>query len=619
MRRSAPPAVLATAAVLGALIAPLAGAQPAFAASSLSITPIEWNVVGLDSNTPSTGPDRFVSGADVCNSGTEALTDVTTTWVWDTPSTVISLVGPAVKDPFALAVGECHKVWYSIDVVAAASSFDQTRRFHINAAATGATTVSTPVPREIYVERLVSQNRNAINSITGPSTVYVGGTYTFVLDASTATNGYEQLSATPFLDPSIFEIRSVTKGMAVGGMDDTFHTDACTWVNDPTSVNYRSCLLTGKAGGDLTVTVVATVIGTGSGAIQAVIYDFSGSSYHYNSDFGDPLKSLPFVALAAPTGPTANDDSASTPEDTGVSVPVLINDTDPDNDIAPATVRVTTPAAKGTTTVVPATGVITYTPAANWSGTDTFTYEVCDSSALCDTAEVTVTVTAVNDTPVAVNDSVSVAQDSPATVIAVLPNDTDADGDTLTVTAVTQPTNGTVTLVGGVVRYTATPGYSGSDSFTYTVSDGNGGTATATVDITVTPRLVLRDDNATVPGGGSVTINPMQNDAGVPPGSVLTVTAQPGHGRVRVNPDGTLTYTPSPGYSGDDRFTYQVCTPGGACSTAVVRLTVIAPPATVRTLAATGLSTTAPLLAISLIAMGALLLTARRRTPRTIP
>ncbi len=112
-----------------------------------------------------------------------------------------------------------------------------------------------------------------------------------------------------------------------------------------------------------------------------------------------------------------------------------------------------------------------------------------DGNGGTDTATVTVTVTAVNDPPVAVNDSVTVAEDSGATVVDVLANDSIAPdaGETLTVTAVTQPANGTVTLVGGVVSFTPAANFNGTTSFTYTISDGNGGTATATVTVTVTP------------------------------------------------------------------------------------------------------------------------------------
>ena len=101
----------------------------------------------------------------------------------------------------------------------------------------------------------------------------------------------------------------------------------------------------------------------------------------------------------------------------------------------------------------------------------------------------TVTVTPVNDRPTANNDTPTVAEDSGATVINVLANDTTAPdvGETLTVTAVTQPANGTVTFTGTSVSFTPAANFIGATTFTYTISDGNGGTATATVTVTVTP------------------------------------------------------------------------------------------------------------------------------------
>ena len=97
----------------------------------------------------------------------------------------------------------------------------------------------------------------------------------------------------------------------------------------------------------------------------------------------------------------------------------------------------------------------------------------------------TITVNAVNDPPVAVDDSASTDEDS-AITIGVLTNDTDVDGDTLTVTAITQPTNGDAAINGnGTVTYTPLANFHGTDSFTYTISDGHGGTDTATVSLTV--------------------------------------------------------------------------------------------------------------------------------------
>ena len=108
-----------------------------------------------------------------------------------------------------------------------------------------------------------------------------------------------------------------------------------------------------------------------------------------------------------------------------------------------------------------------------------------DSGTLHYEQAFTITVTDVNDPPVAEDDSATTLEDAPVT-IDVLSNDSDVEGDTLTVQSVTQGTNGSVINNGGDVTYSPEPGFSGTDSFNYTVSDGNGGTDTATVTVTVT-------------------------------------------------------------------------------------------------------------------------------------
>jgi hypothetical protein len=129
---------------------------------------------------------------------------------------------------------------------------------------------------------------------------------------------------------------------------------------------------------------------------------------------------------------------------------------------------------------------VSYEPNANFFGSDSFTYTISDGNGGSDTATVNVTVTNVQDGPDAVDDAATVAEDSGANVINVLGNDTDVDNDTLTVSAVTQGTNGSVTTNGTSVSYTPNADFFGSDSFTYTIGDGQGGSDTATVNITVT-------------------------------------------------------------------------------------------------------------------------------------
>ena len=203
--------------------------------------------------------------------------------------------------------------------------------------------------------------------------------------------------------------------------------------------------------------------------------------------------------------PIAFDDSTSTNEDTPVTVNVVANDTDVEGD--PLTVSAVTQGTNGAVTF--GGGTVTYTPNPNFNGPDSFTYTVSDGNGGTDTATVDVTVNTVNDAPVGVDDTASTNEDTPVSV-NVVSNDTDVEGDPLTVSAVTQGTNGTVTFAGGTVTYTPNANFSGPDTFTYTVSDGNGGTDTATVDVTVSPVNdpgTVTIDNLTPAQGDTLTAN----------------------------------------------------------------------------------------------------------------
>ena len=129
---------------------------------------------------------------------------------------------------------------------------------------------------------------------------------------------------------------------------------------------------------------------------------------------------------------------------------------------------------------------LTYTPAANYSGPDSFSFKAVYGAASSAPATVSIIVYPVNDAPNAQPDAATTSRNA-AVNIAVLANDTDVDGDLLSVTAVTQAANGTVSITGGGtgVNYKPKSGFTGTDTFSYTVSDGHGGTATATVTLTV--------------------------------------------------------------------------------------------------------------------------------------
>ncbi|HEY3568750.1 MAG TPA: IPTL-CTERM sorting domain-containing protein [Thermoanaerobaculia bacterium] len=286
---------------------------PVFAAANLTIAPIAWNIVGLDSNNVNVGPNNFPVGARVCNTGDAAATNVTSSFVWDSadpyinlrPGTLTSYTG--ANAVASLAPGTCHDFYYEVTVTRDPLAYDHTRRYHITATADTLGTVSTPTPRELYVEHLVSQSRNQIldvmlNGVSIPAggtmALVVGQTYNITLVGATATNGYEQLESFINFPNTIFQVLSVSTTYSadtsayVSSPNDKLYGDACKWENDPNSPYYRSCLDVGKVGGNVTVNYQVKILQVPSAPLinpeplGSLIYDFSGSSFHYNSDFG---------------------------------------------------------------------------------------------------------------------------------------------------------------------------------------------------------------------------------------------------------------------------------------------------------------------------------------------
>jgi len=193
-----------------------------------------------------------------------------------------------------------------------------------------------------------------------------------------------------------------------------------------------------------------------------------------------------------------------------------------------------------------------------------------------------------NAPPVAVNDAANTVSGTPVT-IPILANDTDSDGVLIpgSVLVVTSPSHGTAApAANGDVTYTPAPGYSGADSFTYTVRDDDGATSNqATVSLSVLPANsppVAVNDTASTSQSTAVAITVLANDSdpdgSLAPDSVQVVSA-PSHGTALPAPDGTVTYTPAAGYLGGDSFTYTVRDNVGATSNvASVTLTVTPPP-----------------------------------------
>jgi VCBS repeat-containing protein len=290
--------------------------------------------------------------------------------------------------------------------------------------------------------------------------------------------------------------------------------------------------------------------------------NFNGSdSFTYKVTDGAVESGIATVSItvnAVNDTPVAADDSATTDEDTGATIAVLANDSDVDGD-ALTPILVSGPAYGSV--VLNADGSFTYTPNANFNGSDSFTYKVSDGTLESGVATVTITVNPVNDAPVAANDNATTDEDN-AVIIAVLANDSDVDGNGLSVASVTQGAHGSVAInADGTVKYTPNANFNGADSFTYTISDGNGGTATATVVVTVNAvndAPVAAGDSASVDEDSSVTITVLGNDSDVDGDTLAAVLVSgPAHGSVVLNADGTFTYKPEANYNGTDSFTYR--------------------------------------------------------------
>ena len=174
--------------------------------------------------------------------------------------------------------------------------------------------------------------------------------------------------------------------------------------------------------------------------------------------------------------PVTTNQSAATNEDTAVDITLTSTDVDGDTIIY----SIVSDVSNGTTSLSGAT--VTYTPTANWNGSDTFTFKANDGTVDSNTATLTITVAAVNDAPATTNVSTTTAYET-ATNITL--SGTDIDGDTLTYSIVSDVSNGSTSLSGSTVSYTPNSTWSGTDTFTYKANDGTADSNTATVTITV--------------------------------------------------------------------------------------------------------------------------------------
>jgi hypothetical protein len=380
--------------------------------------------------------------------------------------------------------------------------------------------------------------------------------------------------------------------------DDPVAGDDTATVDEDSGANAIAVLANDNDGPDVGETLSISSVTQGVNGSVAITGGGTGLTYTPNANYfgsdsftytigdgngGSDTATVEVTVTNVNDDPVAGDDTATVLEDSGANaIAVLANDNDGPDVGEILTVTAVTQGANGSVTFT-ATGV-SYTPNADYFGSDSFTYTISDGNGGSDTATVNVTVTNVNDDPVATDDTAIVAEDSGANAISVLANDNDGPdvGETLTVTAVTQGTNGSVTFTATGVSYTPNADYFGSDSFTYTISDGNGGSDTATVGVTVNNvndnPIATNDSASMAEDSGANAINVLANDNDGPDvGETLTVTSvtQGASGSVAITGGGTgVSYTPSLNFFGADSFTYTIGDGNGGSATATVSVTV---------------------------------------------
>ncbi len=195
-------------------------------------------------------------------------------------------------------------------------------------------------------------------------------------------------------------------------------------------------------------------------------------------------------------------------------------------------------------------------------------------------ARIVVTVTGVNERPVAKDDAVETPEDREV-MVDVLANDSDVDGDGLRIASVSEASNGTVSVGSeGGVTYMPESDWNGTDRFTYVISDGDGLTAEAAVEVkvlSVNDEPLAEDDVAETPEDMSVTVNVLANDRDEDgDGLRIASVSEASNGTVRVASEGGVTYTPASDWNGTDRFTYVVSDGGGLMAEAAVEVKVLA-------------------------------------------
>ena len=497
------------------------GISTARAAAVLTITPITWNVVGLDDSDVNAGPNTFWVGARVCNTGDAVATNVSVVLTWDSANSAINLLDPATQSLASLSAQSCADFYYTLAITRDAAAYDTSRDYHISASADGVPALSTPQPRQIYVERLTAQERGDTVTVSGPQNVVVGQTYTYVVLDEVAVQSYDQLSQFLNFPTTMFQILSVSSTFWVpaGEHSDKIYLDVCGWDNDPTSPTYRSCIgppgfPSPNIGDHISTEYQVKVTAPGIASLSFIEYDYAGGDYHY-----DPVGGVSaFTILAAeptttptptPTAtatltetptPTETATETSTPTETNTGTPPTSTPTETPTDTPTITGTLPTPTPTQTLTRTPTSTGTQYTPTITPTATQTGTItpnpmvtKVTNDTSAKTGEQITFTITLKNTGSAAVTSasatdtlssyvdivsvSVSPSTRGPASVSGrsiTLSLGTLYPNDSITLTIIVR-VNNTVTTASSVINtvtlsYTFGTAQSKTSSVTYTVN-----------------------------------------------------------------------------------------------------------------------------------------------------
>ncbi|TAJ05678.1 gliding motility-associated C-terminal domain-containing protein, partial [Marinilabiliaceae bacterium JC017] len=385
--------------------------------------------------------------------------------------------------------------------------------------------------------------------------------------------------------------------------DDPVANDFMTSTRENQAVNIPIENFTSDADGNLDYNSLVIISPPAHGSVEInsdtheIIYTpvngYSGSdTFTYQiCDTNDACDEGTLTITISDQAPSAIDDNFTIAEDTPHNLNVLGNDTDPQNNLDGSSLRIVSFPSHGDATITNNSNdyFINYSPALDYNGADTFIYEVCDDDGYCDLAIVTLTISALNDPPIVANDTITISEDTQAT-INILLNDNDAkdDGniDISSLQITIAPDHGIAELnQAGNIIYSPDINYSGTDQLTYSIRDygypAPGITGSATVHIIINEKNdapASQDDVYTIQEDTSVEFNVLANDSDsddmIDPGS-LTITSPPSHGDASVNTSNyTISYIPQENYNGPDSFTYRIADPEGLTSLANVTITI---------------------------------------------